>query len=56
MVDNNVRHFHLVLRALHRPVEVHVRTGHREAMIVVCADVQRYHAGDWSIDQGEADG
>lgn len=56
VVHHDVRHFHLVLRALHRPVEVHVGTGHRAVMIVEYAAVERYHAGDWSIDQGEADG
>lgn len=47
VVHHDVRHFHLVLRALHRPVEVHVGAGHRGVMMIVeCAAVQRYHAGD----------
>lgn len=56
MIHHHVRHFHLVFRALHRSVEVHVRAGDRGVMIVENAAVQRYHAGDWSIDQGETDG
>lgn len=46
MVHHDVRYFHLVLRALYGSVEVHVGTGHRAVMIVECAAVQGYHAGD----------
>jgi len=45
VVQHDVRHLHLVLWSLHRPVEMHVRAGHRGMMVMEDA-VQRYHAGD----------
>lgn len=43
MVHRYVRHFHFVFRSLHRPLEMHVRAGHRDMMIMA---VQWYHASD----------
>jgi len=55
MIYHDVRYFHLVLRTLHRSVEVHIWAGRRGVMMIVETAVQ-YYAADWSIDQAEADG
>lgn len=42
MVHWYVRYLHFVFRSLYWPLEMHVRAGHRNMMIMI----QRYHASD----------